>query len=100
MTAIRPAEPRDIAEITRMGDLRKRIAEAMTRSKFTATHFTYVDDVDVTSLVKLRKDAKAIYAEQGVNITYLPFIMKAVVEAMKQFPTMNASLDETTQELE
>lgn len=79
--------------------LRKRIAEAMTRSKFTATHFTYVDDVDVTSLVKLRKDAKAIYAEQGVNITYLPFIMKAVVEAMKQFPTMNASLDETTQEL-
>jgi pyruvate dehydrogenase E2 component (dihydrolipoamide acetyltransferase) len=79
--------------------LRKRIAEAMTRSKFTATHFTYVDDLNVTELVKLRKDAKALYADQGINVTYLPFIMKAVVEAMKRHPTMNSSLDESKQEL-
>ena len=79
--------------------LRRKIAEAMTRSKFTATHFTYVDDIHVSDLVKLRKEAKAMYADQGVNITYLPFIMKAAVEAMKQFPTMNSSLDETTNEL-
>lgn len=79
--------------------LRRKIAEAMTRSKFTATHFSYVDDLNVTELVKLRKEAKSIYADQGVNITYLPFIMQAAVKAMKQFPTMNSSLDETTNEL-
>ncbi|MCA8956849.1 MAG: 2-oxo acid dehydrogenase subunit E2 [Planctomycetes bacterium] len=79
--------------------LRRKIAEAMTRSKYTATHFTYVDDIDVTELVALRKQAKALFADQGVNITYLPFIMKAAVAAMKQFPTMNASLDEVSNEL-
>lgn len=79
--------------------LRRKIAEAMTRSKQTAAHFTYVDDLDVTKLVELRKQAKARYADKGVNVTYLPFIMKAVVEAHRQFPEMNASLDESTQEL-
>lgn len=79
--------------------LRKKIAEAMTRSKHTAAHFTYVDDIDVTELVKLRKTAKDLYAGEGVNITYLPFIMKAVVAAMRAFPMMNSSLDEVAQEL-
>ncbi|MEZ5963982.1 MAG: dihydrolipoamide acetyltransferase family protein [Planctomycetota bacterium] len=78
--------------------LRRKIAEAMTRSKHTAAHFTYVDDIDVTELVKLRKEAKALYADDGVNVTYLPFIMKAVVAAMKRYPEMNSSLDETTNE--
>jgi pyruvate dehydrogenase E2 component (dihydrolipoamide acetyltransferase) len=79
--------------------LRRKIAEAMTRSKYTATHFTYVDDIDVTELVKIRGDAKKAFADQGVNITYLPFIMKAIVQAMRQFPTMNSSLDEASNEL-
>ncbi|MEE2887709.1 MAG: dihydrolipoamide acetyltransferase family protein [Planctomycetota bacterium] len=79
--------------------LRRKIAEAMARSKYTATHFSYVDDINVTELVKIRTEAKAMYADQGVNITYLPFIMQAAVKAMKQFPTMNSSLDETTNEL-
>jgi pyruvate dehydrogenase E2 component (dihydrolipoamide acetyltransferase) len=79
--------------------LRRKIAEAMTRSKYTATHFTYVDDIDVTELVKIRGDAKKAFADQGVNITYLPFVMKAIVVAMRQFPMMNAALDEVTQEL-
>jgi pyruvate dehydrogenase E2 component (dihydrolipoamide acetyltransferase) len=79
--------------------LRRKIADAMTRSKQTAAHFTYVDDIDVTQLVALRTEAKAAYAEKGVNITYLPFVMKACVEAMKQFPMMNCALDESTQEL-
>jgi pyruvate dehydrogenase E2 component (dihydrolipoamide acetyltransferase) len=79
--------------------LRRKIAEAMTRSKFTATHFTYVDDIDVTDLAKIRGDAKKAFADSGVNVTYLPFIMKAIVVAMKQFPMMNASLDEVTNEL-
>lgn len=79
--------------------LRRKIAEAMTRSKYTATHFTYVDDIDVTELAQIRGDAKKAFADQGVNITYLPFIMKAIVQAMRAFPAMNSSLDEVTNEL-
>jgi pyruvate dehydrogenase E2 component (dihydrolipoamide acetyltransferase) len=86
-------------ERTPFRGLRRKIAEAMTRSKSTAAHFTYVDDVNVTELVKLRKQAKDEFKEQGVNVTYLPFIMKAIVEAMKKYPTMNSSLDESTEEL-
>jgi pyruvate dehydrogenase E2 component (dihydrolipoamide acetyltransferase) len=78
--------------------LRRKIAEAMTRSKYTATHFTYVDDIDVTELVKIRTEAKKAFADKGVNITYLPFVMKAIVAAMREFPVMNASLDEVTNE--
>jgi pyruvate dehydrogenase E2 component (dihydrolipoamide acetyltransferase) len=79
--------------------LRRKIAEAMTRSKSTAAHFTYVDDLEVTELVKIRRAAKAAFADKGVNITYMPFIMKAVVEAMRAYPAMNSSLDESAQEL-
>jgi len=78
--------------------LRRKIAEAMTRSKHTAAHFSYVDDIDVTQLVELRQEAKALYAEDGVNVTYMPFLMKAVVAAMRRYPEMNSTLDETSNE--
>lgn len=96
--AIPPAPEGRTETRTPFRGLRRKIAEAMTRSKYTATHFTYVDDIDVTELVKIRKEAKAAYADKGVNVTYLPFIMKAIVSAMKAHPTMNASLDEVTNE--
>lgn len=79
--------------------VRKKIAEAMTRSKFTATHFTVVEDLDVTELVAMRNAVKSEYESEGVKITYLPFIMKAVVAGLRQFPWLNASLDESTQEV-
>jgi pyruvate dehydrogenase E2 component (dihydrolipoamide acetyltransferase) len=79
--------------------LRKRIAENMTRSKFTATHFTYVEEIDMTDLVAVRERAKERAAERGVKLTYLPFIIKAVVSSLKKWPQLNASLDEATQEI-
>jgi pyruvate dehydrogenase E2 component (dihydrolipoamide acetyltransferase) len=97
--AIPPAPAGRTEERVPFRGLRRKIAEAMTRSKFTATHFTYVDDIDVTELAKIRGDAKKAFADQGVNVTYLPFIMKAIVQAMRAFPAMNSSLDETTNEL-
>ena len=97
--AIAPAPAGRTEERVPFRGMRRKIAEAMTRSKYTATHFTYVDDIDVTELAKIRTDAKKAFADQGVNITYLPFIMKAVVAAMRQFPAMNSSLDEVTNEL-
>lgn len=96
--AIPPAPEGRTETRTPFRGLRRKIADAMTRSKYTATHFTYVDDIDVTDLVKIRKEAKAAYADKGVNVTYLPFIMKAIVAAMKAHPEMNSSLDEVTNE--
>jgi len=96
--AIPPAPEGRTETRTPFRGLRRKIADAMTRSKYTATHFTYVDDIDVTDLVKIRQEAKAAYADKGVNVTYLPFIMKAIVSAMKKYPEMNSSLDEVTNE--
>ena len=79
--------------------LRKRIADNMTRSVSTAAHFTYVEEVDCTDLVAVRLRAAARAAERGVRLTYLPFIMKAVVAGLKKWPQLNAALDETTQEI-
>lgn len=79
--------------------MRKRIAESMTRSKSTAAHFTYVEEIDMTELVTVRDRAKARAAERGVKLNYLPFIVKAVVSGLKKWPMLNASLDETTQEI-
>src|SRR5690606_18406550 len=79
--------------------IRKKIAEAMTRSKQTAAHFTYVEEIDMTELVTVRERAKARAAERGVKLNYLPFIVKSVVSGLKKWPMLNASLDESTQEI-
>ena len=79
--------------------IRKKIAESMSRSVHTAAHFTYVEEIDMTELVTVRDHAKARAAERGLKLTYLPFIVKAVVAGLKKWPMLNASLDETTQEI-
>jgi pyruvate dehydrogenase E2 component (dihydrolipoamide acetyltransferase) len=79
--------------------MRKRIAESMSRSVNTAAHFTYVEEIDMTELVTVRDRAKSRAAERGVKLTYLPFIVKAVVSSLKKWPALNASLDEATQEI-
>ena len=79
--------------------MRKRIADNMTRSAFTATHFTNVEEVDTTDLVSVRDRAKSRGEERGVKLTYLPFIIKAVVAGLKRHPSLNSSLDETTSEI-
>jgi pyruvate dehydrogenase E2 component (dihydrolipoamide acetyltransferase) len=79
--------------------MRKRIAESMSRSVNTAAHFTYVEEIDMTELVTVREHAKARASERGLKLNYLPFIVKAVVSGLKKWPMLNASLDETTQEI-
>lgn len=81
-------------EVVPFRGMRRRIAEAMTRSYTSAVHYTYVEQVNVTKLVRLRQEAKAAAAEQGVSLTFLPFIVKAVVHALKKYPIVNAELDE------
>ncbi|MBI4924494.1 MAG: 2-oxo acid dehydrogenase subunit E2 [Bdellovibrio sp.] len=79
--------------------LRKKIAEKMRLSKDKAAHFTYVEEADVSELVKLRDQAKIVGKEKGIRVTYLPFIMKFMVDALKKFPILNSTLDEEKGEL-
>jgi pyruvate dehydrogenase E2 component (dihydrolipoamide acetyltransferase) len=79
--------------------VRRKISEAMVRSKFTAPHFTVVEEVDVTELVRLRESAKALGAESGVKVTFMPFIMKACALGLAKYPMLNGHLDEATQEI-
>ena len=74
--------------------LRRKIAEQMVKSRFTAPHFTYVDEVDVTALNGVRKRLKARAAEQGVKLTFLPFIMKALCRVFRDFPNLNANVQD------
>jgi pyruvate dehydrogenase E2 component (dihydrolipoamide acetyltransferase) len=79
--------------------VRRKIAEAMTRSKHTAAHFTVIEEVDVADLVKLREEAKTIGADSNVKVTFMPFIMKATALGLAKFPELNGHLDEATQEI-
>lgn len=92
-----PAGPHE--ERVPLRGLRRRIAEHMAESKRHAPHFAYVEEVDVTELVKLREHAKEIAEHKGVKLTYLPFVVKAVTHALKKHPLVNASLDETRNEI-
>jgi pyruvate dehydrogenase E2 component (dihydrolipoamide acetyltransferase) len=80
--------------------LRRRIAEKMQKSRRTAAHFTFVEEVDVSRLVDLRKRVNELEAKQGgQKISYLPFIAKATVAALRKFPSLNASVDDEKNEL-
>jgi pyruvate dehydrogenase E2 component (dihydrolipoamide acetyltransferase) len=79
--------------------LKKRIAEQMARAKRTAAHFTFVEQADVTELVRVKHRVADAAKRQGVKVTFLPFIVKAVVAALKKHPTLNASLDDERNEL-
>lgn len=79
--------------------IRKAIANAMVKSVYTAPHVTIMDEVDVTALVELRQKAKPLAEKKGVKLTYLPFIVKALVAAVKQYPELNASIDDEKSEI-
>jgi pyruvate dehydrogenase E2 component (dihydrolipoamide acetyltransferase) len=79
--------------------VRRKIAERMSTSKNTAAHFTFVEECDCTELKALRERLKPRAEKEGVKLTFLSFIAKAVVAAMKKHPTLNSALDESTNEL-
>jgi pyruvate dehydrogenase E2 component (dihydrolipoamide acetyltransferase) len=97
--AVGPADTRDLETRTPLKGMRKRIFEAMARSKHTAAHFTFVEECDVSKLKALRERLKPAAAEQGVKLSYLPFFVKATVAALKRHPSLNAAFDESTQEV-
>lgn len=92
-----PAGP--LEERVPFAGVRRKIAQKMAQSKHTAAHFTFVEECDVTALKALRARLKAPAEAAGVKLSFLPFIVKATVAALKKHPMLNTALDETTNEL-
>ena len=82
-----------------MSGMRKAIAKAMSNSKQTAPHVTLMDEVDVSELVAHRKKFKQAAADQDIKLTYLPYVVRALVSTLKKYPVLNTSLDDETQEI-
>ncbi len=81
-------------EVIQMDRMRQLIAEHMTKSRRTAAHVTSFAEVDATRLVQIREANKeAFYARDGVKLTYVPFLIYAVVEALRDFPLLNSSVE-------
>jgi len=77
-----------------LAGVRKLIADHMVKSKHTSPHVMSMDEVDLTELVKARSLHKDEWTKMaGVNVTYLPFFIKSVVAALREFPTVNASIE-------
>jgi pyruvate dehydrogenase E2 component (dihydrolipoamide acetyltransferase) len=79
--------------------IRKVIANAMVKSVYTAPHVTIMDEVDVSKLVEFREQLKPVMEKKGVKVTYLPFIVKALVAAVRKYPVLNASIDDEKGEI-
>lgn len=88
--AFRPGEA---VEIVPMGVMRKKIAEHMVLSRRTSAHVHSVFEVNFARVAQLRDRHKAAYERDGVKLTYLSFIAKAIVAALRAFPILNSSLD-------
>ena len=80
--------------------IRRRIGERMVQSVVTAPHFTYVEEIDVTELVALRDEYRKSPEFEGVRLTYLPFIMKALVIGFKEYPLLNSTLNQEAEVIE
>lgn len=83
----------------KMSGMRRAIAKAMVNSKQTSPHVTHMDEVVVDELWDHRKKFKEIAAEQDVKLTFLPYVVKAIVSTLKKFPELNTSIDNETMEI-
>jgi len=79
--------------------VRAAMAKQMAESARTIPHFTYAEEFDLTALRAIHKQLKAQYAEKGVKLTLMPFFIKALSLAMKEFPLMNAQLNDDATEI-
>jgi pyruvate dehydrogenase E2 component (dihydrolipoamide acetyltransferase) len=98
----RPIEKQDVYgcyETIPMKGIRKSAAKRLTESAKTAVHVTHMDEADVTELVVFREKQNKIAEKRGIHLTYLPFVVKATVAALKQYPYLNSSVDDQHEEI-
>ncbi len=86
--------PGENMRIEPLSVMRKKIAQHMVMSKQTSAHVTTAFEVDFTLVERLRKQNKEDYSDRGAKLSYLPFIVQAVIDGLREFPIVNASLDD------
>ncbi len=92
--------PSDDVEVVKMDRMRKMIAEHMVNSKHTSAHVTTFAEVDVTNLVQWREANKATFQERsGVKLTFTPLFIEAIIQAMREYPLINSSVDMENSEI-
>lgn len=94
-----PSLPKDGVKRVKISKLRQAIVKAMNTANVVIPSTTLMDEIDVTKLVEFRKSQKAKLEEKGIKLTYLPFIVKAVTMAIKDYPIFNASFDHESEEI-
>jgi pyruvate dehydrogenase E2 component (dihydrolipoamide acetyltransferase) len=95
VTAFAPASPGEGDEVVPFTNIRRRTAEHMVRSKHTSAHTMVAVEVDYLAVDKARSAVKTSFKEaEGFSLTYLPFITRAVVDALEDFPHVNSSVGE------
>lgn len=85
--------------VEKMSKIRRTIAAQMVKSKSTAPHVTNFDDADITVLEEMRKSVPKGYLGEGIKLTSMPFVMKAVAAALRQHPVLNASMDDDNEQV-
>lgn len=88
-----------VEERVALRGIRKKIAENMQMAKQIVPHFTLMDEANVSQLVQFRESLKSLAEKEGTKITYLPFVMKALIATIRHFPQFNASIDDAAQEI-
>jgi pyruvate dehydrogenase E2 component (dihydrolipoamide acetyltransferase) len=87
-------QPGERIQVVPMSPIRKKTAEHMVTSKRISAHVTTVSEIDMTRAAQLRQKYRQAYEERsGVKLTYMPFIVKATIDALKAFPVLNSSVD-------
>jgi pyruvate dehydrogenase E2 component (dihydrolipoamide acetyltransferase) len=89
----------DVIERIPIRGVRRAISEHVSEAVHTAAHFTYVEEVDASELVRFRERMARHVEKDGVKLSYLPFILKAVVAGLRAHPRMNATMDDVKEEL-
>ncbi|SDF89841.1 pyruvate dehydrogenase E2 component (dihydrolipoamide acetyltransferase) [Halorubrum xinjiangense] len=98
-SATASADPADGDETVPYRGVRRTIGKQMERSKFTAPHVTHHDTAEVDALVEARETLKPTAEAEGVKLTYMPFVMKAIVAGLKEYPYLNSELREDDEEI-
>jgi pyruvate dehydrogenase E2 component (dihydrolipoamide acetyltransferase)/2-oxoisovalerate dehydrogenase E2 component (dihydrolipoyl transacylase) len=79
--------------------LRRKIAEHMVAAKRQAPHYSYIDECDLSDLVRLRESLREPFRRNGVKLTYLAFVVKAAARALKEVPVVNSTYDDAANEV-
>jgi pyruvate dehydrogenase E2 component (dihydrolipoamide acetyltransferase) len=95
----RGKDPYGYIERIQLRGMRKTIAQAMTKSKSTIPHAAGIDEADITQLAALKARAQERAAQKKIHLTFLPFVIKAVVAALQEHPYLNASLEDESSEI-